>query len=100
MLESPGCFAVVLLVGCDRLLEIVTPQVADRRHFHIFFVFEQRHYAVELPAAIPDTDVPQRDSVVSSSNARIRQRRAAQGCTASRHNRAFLQDLSSADLTA
>src|SRR5260370_40259255 len=61
MLESPERFAEVLLVGRDRLVEIVTPQVTDCRPFHIFLVFEQRHYTVELRAAIADADVPQRD---------------------------------------
>jgi len=86
MPERKGRFAVGFLVAGNGPLEIVTPQIADRRHLDVFLVFERHYYAVELAAAIADTDVPQGDLVVRPSDARIRQRRAAQCRASGRHN--------------
>ena len=99
MPERTGRFAVVPLVGRNGSLEIVTPQVADRCHLHVFLVFEKRYDAVEFAAATADTDVPQRDPFVRPGDARIGQRRAAQCRASRRHNRAPLQKFSPVDLT-
>src|SRR2546425_10115438 len=72
MPERTGRFAVVPLVGRNGSLEIVTPQVADRCHLHVFLVFEKRYDAVEFAAATADTDMPQRDPFVRPGDARIR----------------------------
>src|SRR5207244_12655960 len=64
-----------------------------------FFAFERRYNAVELSAAIPDTDVPQRNPVICSINARISQRKAAPCCASGRHHSTLLHDFSSIDHT-
>ena len=98
MLERTRRLAVVLLVCGNGEVQIVAPQVADRRHLHVFLIFETGHDAVKLAATIADTNMPQRDSLVGSGNACVGQRRAAQRCASCNHYRALLQKISPVDL--
>src|SRR6476660_1888409 len=78
MLEGPRSFAVILLIGCDRLLTIVAPQVADRRHLNVLLLLQSGNHAVELAAARADTDMAKRYAIVGAQNAVIRKRVSAQ----------------------
>src|SRR6266404_544464 len=91
MPERTWRFPVVLLVCGNRPLQIVTPQIADCCHLDVPLVFDTGHDAIELAAAIADTNVPQRDPIVRSCDARMGQRRAAQRRASRRYDRALLQ---------
>ena len=94
VLKGARRLAVVFLIGGDGALEVVSPQVANGRDLHIFCVFEQRHNSVQFPATVSDADVPQRDPLVGSGNARVGKCRGVQCRTSRRHCGSFLQELS------
>ena len=64
MLKRAGRFAVVFVVCFNGAIKIATPQIANRRHLHILFVFQAPDDAVELASTIADADMAKRDSIV------------------------------------
>ena len=83
VLERSWRSAIVLFVGGTRGFAIDGPEIADGGHFNVVRFVQDRSNFAKIPATAPETDVPERNSVIGANNAAIGQSRGGKrgsGC--------------------
>jgi hypothetical protein len=75
VLERSWRAAIVLFVSGTRGFAIDGPEIADGGHFDVVRFVQDRSNLAKIPAAAPEADVPERNSVIGAKNAVIGQSR-------------------------
>src|SRR5216683_3351698 len=90
--------AVIFLVGGCCLFAIVSPQIADCSHLDVFGILELRRKTIKFTTTSTHSDMSQRNSIIGTCNARVRQRGPAQGGAACSNQRSLVKELSPTNL--
>src|SRR5262249_1193208 len=71
VLKCARCAIVVFSVGDNRLFAVVTPQVADRVHFHVVTGRELGNDQVQVASSATVADMAERYSVICPQNSSV-----------------------------